>query len=121
MGDLAPPALAAAVSNAGGLGSIGLSSATPESARDLVAQTRASTSRLFAVNYILSERALLDGASGVRWCGIDPRHRSGGGDREAAVDGVHRRIGGEGDRPSLRYQRPAGLFGRDGVKRRENR
>jgi nitronate monooxygenase len=54
MGNLAPPALAAAVSNAGGLGSIGLSSATPQSARDLVAQTRALTARLFAVNYILS-------------------------------------------------------------------
>jgi nitronate monooxygenase len=54
MGNLAPPALAAAVSNAGGLGSIGLTSARPEEARALVEQTRAATKRLFAVNYILA-------------------------------------------------------------------
>ncbi|MSU25511.1 MAG: nitronate monooxygenase [Opitutus sp.] len=53
MAILAPPELAAAVSNAGGLGAIGLTGATPERGRELVAQTKAATKRPFAVNYIL--------------------------------------------------------------------
>jgi nitronate monooxygenase len=50
---LASPDLAAAVSNAGGLGAIGLTGASPDRAREVIAQTKAATNRLFAVNYIL--------------------------------------------------------------------
>jgi NAD(P)H-dependent flavin oxidoreductase YrpB (nitropropane dioxygenase family) len=49
----APPELAAAVSNAGGLGVVGLSGATPEQARAIVAETRALTERPFGANLIL--------------------------------------------------------------------
>jgi nitronate monooxygenase len=44
------PALAAAVSNAGGLGSLGAAYLTPEQLRDAIRQTRRLTDRPFAVN-----------------------------------------------------------------------
>jgi nitronate monooxygenase len=49
----APPELAAAVSNAGGLGVVGLTGASEEQARAIVAETRALTDRPFGANLIL--------------------------------------------------------------------
>jgi nitronate monooxygenase/enoyl-[acyl-carrier protein] reductase II len=50
----APPELAAAVSNAGGCGIIGLSGMTPEYIRDLVRRTRELTDRPFGGNQIIA-------------------------------------------------------------------
>jgi nitronate monooxygenase len=53
IGSATTPQLAAAVSNAGGLGTIALSWAPARAARDLIRATRALTDRPFAVNLIL--------------------------------------------------------------------
>src|SRR5689334_8966624 len=48
------PALAAAISNAGALGTVSLWVGTEEAARERVQTMRQSTAQLFAVNYVLS-------------------------------------------------------------------
>jgi nitronate monooxygenase len=53
MGGAVTPALAAAVSNAGGLGTLPLSHSTPDEIRSSVAEMTALTDRPFAVNLIL--------------------------------------------------------------------
>ncbi len=53
IGSATTPELAAAVSNAGGLGTIALSWAPPKAVRDMIRATRALTDRPFAVNLIL--------------------------------------------------------------------
>ncbi len=55
IGPAAGPRLAAAVSNAGGLGTLALAGYDSESARRLVQETRASTQRPFSVNFVLSQ------------------------------------------------------------------
>jgi enoyl-[acyl-carrier protein] reductase II len=54
MGPFTSPALVAAVSNAGGLGSLGAGGRSAETLREYLAQTRALTNRPFAVNHTLS-------------------------------------------------------------------
>jgi NAD(P)H-dependent flavin oxidoreductase YrpB (nitropropane dioxygenase family) len=56
MGSLAPPELAAAVSNAGGLGMLGTARAglVPETLAVLLDRTRALTARPFGVNFLVS-------------------------------------------------------------------
>jgi NAD(P)H-dependent flavin oxidoreductase YrpB (nitropropane dioxygenase family) len=53
VGSAATPALAAAVSNAGGLGTLALSWTPPESVRHQIRATRALTDRPFGVNLVL--------------------------------------------------------------------
>jgi nitronate monooxygenase len=63
IGSMAGIELAAAVSNAGGLGSLALTWTPPDSARQLVADLRARTSRPFFVNFVLTfPPAALDAA-----------------------------------------------------------
>src|SRR4051812_35072242 len=60
MGPFAGPELIAAVSNAGGLGSIGAGMQSPEDLRQQLMRTRELTQRPFAVNYgvpMLNEEA----------------------------------------------------------------
>jgi nitronate monooxygenase len=70
MGGAVTPALAAAVSNAGGLGMLPLSWSSPEEIRTVVDESRSLTSRPFGVNLGLawdqSERLALVLAAGVR-------------------------------------------------------
>ena len=54
MAGVAGPALAAAVSNAGGLGILGGYKTTPDELRQLIAETRRLTDRPFGVNLLLS-------------------------------------------------------------------
>lgn len=61
MAGVATPTLAAAVSNAGGLGSLGLADLTPEKARAAVDDLRARTNRSFNVNFFVNEPAALEG------------------------------------------------------------
>src|SRR5215468_8653189 len=53
MGFIATPPLAAAVSNAGGLGQLAAGAAPPEVLRELIGATRKLTRRPFAVNFII--------------------------------------------------------------------
>ena len=51
MAGLATPAMAASVSNAGGMGSLGCASASPQDIREKVDQLRAATNRPFNLNF----------------------------------------------------------------------
>jgi enoyl-[acyl-carrier protein] reductase II len=57
MGFIATPPLAAAVSNAGGLGQLANGAGPPEILRELINSTRALTGRPFAVNFIIETTA----------------------------------------------------------------
>lgn len=61
------PALAAAVSNAGGLGSIGLGASNPEQARGLFEQTRALTDKPLNLNLFCHRPAVADTAREAAW------------------------------------------------------
>ena len=67
MAGVSTPQLAAAVSNAGGLGSIGIGASTPEQARRMIDDTRALTSRPFNVNVFCHAPAVRDAARETAW------------------------------------------------------
>ena len=70
MASAATPALAAAVSNAGGLGSLGCATFTPEQFRNQVGAVRADTNRLFNVNFFVHDEPLhgADAETAMRAC-----------------------------------------------------
>jgi nitronate monooxygenase len=61
------PQLAAAVSNAGALGSIGIGASTVEKAREMIAATRALTGKPFNVNMFCHRTAIADPAREAAW------------------------------------------------------
>ncbi|MGH8434667.1 MAG: NAD(P)H-dependent flavin oxidoreductase [Pseudomonas sp.] len=61
------PRLAAAVSNAGGLGSIGIGASTPEQARVMIRETRALTSKPFNVNLFCHRPAVANAQVEAAW------------------------------------------------------
>lgn len=67
MAGVSTPALAAAVSNAGALGSLGLGAATVEQAREAIARTRALTDRAFNVNVFCHAPAVRDAQREQAW------------------------------------------------------
>ncbi len=67
MAGTSTPALAAAVSNAGGLGSLGLGATNADGARQAIAQTRALTARPFGVNLFCHAPDTADAARQARW------------------------------------------------------
>jgi nitronate monooxygenase len=67
MAGVSTPEMAAAVSNAGGLGSIGIGAADPESARGMIRAVRALTDRPFNVNVFCHAPAAPDPARETAW------------------------------------------------------
>jgi nitronate monooxygenase len=67
MAGTSTPALAAAVSNAGGLGSIGVAAMGPEAARKAIHDTRALTRKPFNVNVFCHAPAKLDASRDAAW------------------------------------------------------
>ncbi len=67
MAGIATPELAAAVSNAGGLGSLGLGASTPAQARQMITATRALTPLAFNVNVFCHRPAQRDDARESAW------------------------------------------------------
>lgn len=67
MAGTSTPALAAAVSNAGGLGSIGVGAVNPEQARTMIRQTREKTSKPFNVNLFTHEDPAADAPRNTAW------------------------------------------------------
>jgi len=67
MASVATPALAAAVSNAGALGSLGLGASTVEQARKLIEETHSLTRRPFNVNVFCHAPAARDEAREAAW------------------------------------------------------
>jgi nitronate monooxygenase len=67
MAGTSTPALAAAVSNAGALGSIGVGATNADGAREAVAATQAATNRAFNVNLFCHTPAQADAAREAAW------------------------------------------------------
>jgi nitronate monooxygenase len=67
MAGVSTPALAAAVSNAGALGFLGVGAMTAEAARKAIAETRALTARPFGVNVFCHAPAVADAATESAW------------------------------------------------------
>ena len=67
MAGVSTPEMAAAVSNAGGLGSIGVGSVDAETTRQMIAAVRQRTDRPFNVNVFCHQPALADTACEVAW------------------------------------------------------
>ena len=67
MAGVSTPALAAAVSNSGGLGSLGLGASNVEQSRAMIRSTRALTSRSFNVNLFCHRRAMADATREAAW------------------------------------------------------
>lgn len=67
MAGVSTPQLAAEVSNAGGLGALGLGATKPEQARALIAEVRARTDRPFNVNLFVHPTPRADAEREARW------------------------------------------------------
>ena len=67
MAGTSTPAMAAAVSNAGGLGSIGVGATDAKGARDMIADIRAASNRGFNVNLFCHKPAVADGPREAGW------------------------------------------------------
>ena len=67
MAGVSTPEMAAAVSNAGGLGSIGVGSVDAETTRQMIAAVRSRTDRPFNVNVFCNQPAAADAAREVAW------------------------------------------------------
>ena len=67
MAGVSTPQLAAAVSNAGGLGSLGIGASTVEQARTMIEQTRALTAQPFNVNLFCHAPAQRDAEREAAW------------------------------------------------------
>jgi nitronate monooxygenase len=67
MAGVSTPEMAAAVSNAGGLGSIGVGSVDAESTRQMIAAVRSRTDRPFNVNVFCNRPAVADAAREAAW------------------------------------------------------
>jgi NAD(P)H-dependent flavin oxidoreductase YrpB (nitropropane dioxygenase family) len=96
-GPLAGPELAAAVSNAGGLGVLGCTSMSAEEVRDVVRRTRALTDRPFGVDLILPARLDQGGARVSDVAARIPAEHRALAERIAAELGVERRPNSAGD------------------------
>src|SRR3712207_250335 len=67
MAGVSTPELAVTVSNAGGLGSIGIGASPVPAAQRMIEETRARTSRLFNVNVFCHRPAQRDAAAEAAW------------------------------------------------------
>jgi nitronate monooxygenase len=67
MAGVSTPALAAAVSNAGGLGSIGVGASSAEAAREMIREVRTATARPFNVNVFCHLPAVADVDREAAW------------------------------------------------------
>jgi nitronate monooxygenase len=67
MAGVSSPAMAAAVSDAGGLGALGVGMAGVAGARDMIADVRARSNRAFNVNLFVHAQPLRDGVQEAGW------------------------------------------------------
>jgi len=67
MAGVSTPAMAAAVSNAGGLGSIGVGAVSAEAAQEMISAVRELTDRPFNVNVFCHRAAIADGSREAAW------------------------------------------------------
>lgn len=90
MAGVATPALAAAVSNAGGLGGLGLGAGDAGAARTAIAETRARTERAFCVNVFCHKPAVRDAAREAAWIRrLAPRFALFGAEPPATLNEIY--------------------------------
>ncbi|MGV8842814.1 MAG: NAD(P)H-dependent flavin oxidoreductase [Pseudomonas sp.] len=90
MAGVSTPQLAAAVSNAGGLGSLGIGASTVAQARQLIDETRALTSRPFNVNVFCHAPARRDAEREAAWLRhLDVLFAECGAEAPSALDEIY--------------------------------
>ncbi|MGV6871500.1 NAD(P)H-dependent flavin oxidoreductase [Pseudochelatococcus sp. B33] len=91
MAGVSTPALAAAVSNAGGLGSLGVGAGTAEAAWQALADTRALTKGPVNLNVFCHQPAVRDAAVEQAWLArLAPEFRRYGAEPPQAIDEIYR-------------------------------
>jgi nitronate monooxygenase len=122
MAGTATPALAAAVSNAGGLGSLGIGASTPAQARQMIEHTRALTAAPFNVNVFCHAPARRDAAREAAWLQhLAPLFQQVGATLPAALNEVYRSFVGDDEVfEMLLQQRPAVVSFHFGLPPREH-
>lgn len=86
MAGVATPALAAAVSNAGGLGGLGIGSGSIDAARNMIAETQRLTTRPFNVNVFVHQIPRPDQSTGSRWLDfLEPMYQELGLEKPANI------------------------------------
>lgn len=109
MAGISTPALAAAVSQAGGLGSIAVGTSTPEQARAAIAAVREKTDRPFNVNVFTHAPAQADPAREAAWLAwLRPHFARFGAEPPARLSEIYRSfLADEAMFALLLEQRPA--------------
>ncbi|WP_293230195.1 nitronate monooxygenase [Paludibacterium sp.] len=109
MAGVSTPALAAGVSNAGGLGSLGIGAANAEQARDMIRATRALTARPFNVNVFCHATAKANPRAEAAWLAyLTPCFREFGVAPPASLREIYRSYRDDADaRAMLLEERPA--------------
>jgi nitronate monooxygenase len=91
MAGVSTPSMAAAVSNAGGLGSLGVAAAGFEAARQMIADVRALTDRPFNVNVFCHRPAVADVAREVAWIArLAPEFRRFGAEPPGRLNEIYK-------------------------------
>ncbi|MFG6177865.1 NAD(P)H-dependent flavin oxidoreductase [Halomonas sp. THAF12] len=91
MAGVATPELAAAVSNAGGLGSLGIGASSVAQARKMIERTQALTTRPFNVNVFCHAPARRDAARESSWLEhLAPLFQESGSEPPAELDEIYR-------------------------------
>src|SRR5690242_4829552 len=91
MAGVSTPEMAAAVSNAGGLGSIGVGAADADATRRMIADVRARTERPFQVNVFCHKPAVADAARESVWLArLEPEFARYGAKPPARLTEVYR-------------------------------
>ncbi|WP_413615948.1 NAD(P)H-dependent flavin oxidoreductase [Halomonas cupida] len=91
MAGVATPELAAAVSNAGGLGSLGIGASSVVQARQMIERTRELTTRPFNVNVFCHEPALRDEGREAAWLEhLKPLFQECGADLPTSLDEIYK-------------------------------
>jgi nitronate monooxygenase len=102
MAGVATPALAAAVSNAGALGSIGLGATNAEGARAMIAELRSRTGRAFNVNLFVHATPQADPAREAAWLEwLAPRFAEFGAEPPAELRPIYRSFADDPDMLAL--------------------
>ncbi|PLZ03783.1 nitronate monooxygenase [Burkholderia sp. WAC0059] len=109
MAGVSTPKLAAAVSDAGGLGSLGVGASTADEARRMIRDTRALTARPFNVNVFCHAPAQRDGERERAWLWyLDPLFAECEADAPTSLDEIYRTfVGDDAFLQMLLDERPA--------------
>lgn len=109
MAGVSTPAMAAAVSNSGGLGSLGLGASNVEQSRAAIRATRAATPRNFNVNLFCHRRATADAAREAAWLTyLEPHFAEFGARPPQALQEIYQTfVGHEAMLAMLLEERPA--------------